>query len=212
MVSGLRNVSVTTNANTTTTTNNNNNNNNGEVKTSSTANLTFKSGDMLCVHPPMNGGPWWHVENVKIENILSRTENEMLTGAEQSSTTSSPAADVPRINRNFVQPLVCFYRLRKCVRKKYTNNGTRLVTPHNEINSEFDKVSTLFLSTMGKYGNKIQVTAVDRIQNSDMWEDYHVRHERVDKETKGKSDVRIMHYGCPNLSMVSLIFFRLEFF
>ena len=58
MMSGLRNVSSSpttssVSASTTTATPP------GEVKTSSSSTeLTFKSGDMLCVHPPLNGGPW----------------------------------------------------------------------------------------------------------------------------------------------------------
>ena len=160
----------------------------GETKGSE---LDFKSGDMLCVHP--SSSPWWGVENVKIEDILSRSEEEMLraglsssTSISTSSTVTSAPGDGPQINRNFVQPLVSFFRLRFA-------NGS---------NEEFGRVSAIFLSRMGKSASKVEITAIDRIQNADLWEDYHVRHARVDKETRGNSDVRILQYGCPNLTMV----------
>ena len=55
-------------------------------------------------------------------------------------------------------------------------DGLRLVqSSYAETNPEFDKVSALFIAKMGKYAKHCQVTNVDRIQNNDMWEDYHVR-------------------------------------
>ena len=159
----------------------------GETKGSE---LDFKSGDMLCVHP--SSSPWWDVENVKIEDILSRSEEEMLragSSSSSSSTTTPAPSGGPQINRNFVQPLVSFFRLR-CA------NGS---------NEEFGRVSAIFLSRMGRSASKVEITAIDRIQNADLWEDYHVRHARVDKETRGNPDVRILQYGCPNLTMVLAI-------
>ena len=202
---GLRNVPSDDGGSATTTTTTDTSTSSEETKTTTatatvtnTQTLSFKSGDMLCVHP--NGGPWWKVENVKISEILSRTENEMLSGISSSTNNNNNNSSnndvdnrIPEINRNCVQPLVCFYRLRNRSEVWGMNNA------------EFDKVSAIFLSSMGKYTSKVEVTAIDRIQNQDMWEDYHVRHERVDKETRGNSDVRILHYGSPNLQMVLAI-------
>ena len=62
----------------------------------------------------------WEVENVRIEHILSRTESEMLGRSTRNENSSGSRGSTPRINRNFVQPLVCFYRLRRNIQQKYS--------------------------------------------------------------------------------------------
>jgi hypothetical protein len=77
--------------------------------------------------------------------------------------------------------LVLLYTFKKMLTSLFfsvlcNTDGLRLVqSSYAETNPEFDKVSALFIAKMGKYAKHCQVTNVDRIQNNDMWEDYHVR-------------------------------------
>ncbi len=159
---------------------------------------TFKRGDLLCVFPPSAGGPWWRFDCVDAHSAdLLKTSASLRAASAAAAGGGGGMRDgsgegMPRINRNFVQPLVSFYRL--------------LDDP---LNAEFHRVRSLFTSAVRK-GNasqsrRMRVTAIHRIQNRDLWEDFHVRRERIDDATRGAPDVRLLYSGAGSAALVLAI-------
>ena len=224
----------------------------------------------------------WEVENVRIEHILSRTESEMLGRSTRNENSSGSRGSTPRINRNFVQPLVCFYRLRRNIQQKYSKgmaipcvcvwcsglvvhiqknahlsflfcivqhrwfavgaifvrgNESWIWQSFRVVHCQNGKIRQALPSYKCRSNSKQRhVGGLPRTSNFLKGQPYffclvllfqvpldwlafwfskyflctyaplpQVRHERVDKETHGKPDVRIMHYGCPSMTMVLAI-------
>ena len=156
----------------------------------------FKSGDVLLVSPPSGGGPWWRLETV----IDLKTTRELNLPPSRgpvdsvpvpaSSLRQSSESRFAHINRNFVQPLVCFYRLR------------RHCLEYRDVKDIFESALQAGGHTGRQIKSKMRIRGIDRIQNRDLWEGFYRRLDRVEESSHGNSDVRLMYFCATNAAMV----------